>query len=310
MSEHRELIKRAIDANALTAVSSTGTAINPNIWDQKLREFEEQNLIVTPLADAYDFTGPGADYRVTVDGTPAAAAQLVETTAVSITAYEATRKVTFTPTEYGKAYQVSDKEMRRSFFDVMNRVSRKLGYSLALLKEANAVSVARLANTAANILANGATAASLIASSNTLGLNEVLAGARKIELNDYTPVALCVNKFQKEQLLKLSNLNDVSKFGTRDAIAKGLVGELFGVQIYNSNSISNDATNTSTAKAIMFGRSGSGEGALGYAVKAYPKIATQYFAADRATTVVAVEEYDFQALHPNAIVTIQTWSTA
>lgn len=310
MTEHRELIKRAIDANALTASVSTGTAINPSIWDQKLREFEEQSLIVTPLCESYDFTGPGADYSVFVDGTAAAGAALTETTAMSITAYEATRKVTFTPTEFGKAYQVSDKEMRRSFFDTMTRISRKLGYSLAVLKEANAVSAARSANTGANILANGATAASLIASSNTLGLNEVLAAARKIEVNDYQPVSLCINKFQKEQLLKLSNLNDVSKFGTRDAIAKGVVGELFGITIYHSNSISNDGTNGSTAKAIMLGRSGSGEGALGYAVKAYPKVASEYDVLGRFWTVAAVEEYDFDALHPNAIVTVQTWSTA
>jgi HK97 family phage major capsid protein len=309
MTQHQELIKRAIDTNALSASVSTGTAINPSIWDQKLREFEEQSLIVTPLCESYDFTGPGADYSVFVDGTAAAGAALTETVALTITAFEATRKVTFTPTEYGKAYQVSDKEMRRSFFDVMNRITRKLGYSLAVLKESNAVSAARTAATY-NILANGAAAASNIASTNTLGLNEILAAARKIETHDYQPVSLSINKFQKEQLLKLSNLNDVSKFGTRDAIAKGVVGELFGITIYHSNSISNDATATSTAKAIMLGKSGSGEGALGYAVKAYPKVASEYDVLGRFWTVAAVEEYNFQALHPLAIVTIQTWSTA
>jgi HK97 family phage major capsid protein len=273
----------------------------------KLHDYLTAKLVVTPLAQLFDFRGPGVDYKVTIDATPTAAAALVETDAISISAVS-TRAVTFTPTEYGKAFQVTDKEMNRAFFNTMDNFSKKLGYSLALQKDTLAVSTLRSGATTSQIT-DGVAAVSSLASTNTLDFDEITKAARTIENYYYTPTKLVINNFQKEQLLKLSKVQDVSQFGTREAVQKGLIGELFGLQIFATTQISNGATSASnTAAAIMLGESGTGEQALGYAVKADPTIRTDIDILYRTHTIAAHEEYNFQVLHPNAVVLIYTYS--
>lgn len=307
MDYRQEFIQRAIDANALTAASSAGTAINPNMWDMMLRDYQEAKLVVTPLAQLFDFRGPGVDYKVTVDEAPTAAAALVETDAVSISTVS-TRNVTFTPAEYGKAFQVTDKEMNRAFFNTMQNFTKKLAYSLALKKDDLAISTIR-SNATHSVIANGKAAVSSLASSDTLDFDEIVLAARKIENALYTPKALVINNFQKEQLLKLDGVKNVHQFGTRDAVQRGLIGELFGLQIFATTQISNGSSSESnTAKALVLGESRSGEQALGYAVKADPVIRTDIDVLYRAHTIVAHEEYDFKMLHPGAACWIATYS--
>lgn len=307
MDYREEIIQRAVDANALTSISAAGQAINPNIWDTVLRDYETEKLIVTPMAQLFDFRGFGVDYRVTIDSTPTEADALVETDPISISAIS-TRNVVFTPTEYGAAFQVTDKEMNRAFFNTMSNFSKKLGYKLALKKDSLAVATAR-AGAGNTILANGrATAGDLVAGDN-LGYTEIIDAARTIENAFYEPHSIVINNFQKAQLLSLDKVNKANEFGTRDGVAKGLVGELFGIQIFSTTRITKEASGaTSTAKAIMFGRSGGGDEALGYAVKADPIVRTDIDILYRTHTIAAHEEYDFKVLHPNAICLVQTWS--
>lgn len=303
----KELIKRAIGANGLTSAGAEGTAINPNIWDTRLREFEQANLVFTNLAEQFDLRGPGADLKVTIDDAPSAAAALVETDDVTVSTFS-TRNITFTPTEQGAAYQLSDKEMRRAFFNVMERMTKKLGYSLALRKDSLGITEAKT-NATHSVLANDVAAATDLASTDTLGYAEIIDAARKIENSHYRPVALVMNNYQKAQVLKLDKVNKANEFGTRDAVARGLIGELFGLELYATTQISNEASAESdTAKAIMLGESGTGEKAVGYAVKADPVVETEYHALGRYRDIVAVEEYDWAVLHPGAICTIQTYS--
>ncbi len=306
MDYRTEFIQRAVDANALVSSSSAGTAINPNMWDMKLHAYQEAKLIVTPLAQLFDFRGPGVDYKVTVDAAPTAAAALVETDAISISAMS-TRNVTFTPTEYGKAFQVSDKEMNRAFFNTMENFTKKLGYALALKKDSLAVTELRLGTS--TVIANSVAAVSSLASSDTLDFDDIVKAARTIENLYYTPTKLVINNYQKEQLLKLDKVSDVSQFGTREAVQRGLIGELFGLQIYATTQISNGASaESNTAKAIMIGESQTGEQALGYAVKADPTIRTDIDILFRTHTIAAHEEYDFVLIHPDAVCMIATWS--
>jgi len=303
----KELIKRAIDGNGLTSAGAEGTAINPNIWDLRLREYEEANLVFTQLAEEFDLRGPGADLKVTIDDAPSAAAALVETDDVSITTFS-TRNVTFTPSEVGAAYQVSDKEMRRAFFNVMERMTKKLGYAMALKKDTDGITEGRT-SAGSTILANNVSAATDLASTDTLGYEEIIDAARAIENNNYVPTDLVMNNYQKAQLLKLDKVNKANEFGSRDAVQRGLIGELFGINLYASTQISNETSGaTDTAQALLLGRSGTGERALGYAVKHDPTVEVEYHARGRYHDIVGVEEYDWATLHGNAIAIIQTWS--
>lgn len=305
MENKREFIKKTVDANA--AIYNIGTnaesiKINPNIWDFKIREYETANLVVAPLAEFFDFRGPGVDYKVTIDEAPSAAGLLVETDAVTVSSVS-TRSVTFTPKEYGARYQVTRKEAVRAFFNLAERMSKKLGYSLFLKKDALAVSCLQAATNI--IYANARAVATDVAATDKMTPSLIAAGTKTMENLYYTPKTLVMNYYQKNDLLNNTTITDVSKFGTRSAIEKGVFGEIFGVQLVVSHSI---GVSSNVSKAILLGTSGSGEGAFGYAIKRDPMVETQYDAIYRVWDIVAHEEYDFQIMHQGAIVLLGTYA--
>jgi len=303
----KEFIMRALDtSNAFISTDSEATAVNPNIWDSRLRDYEEKNLVITPQAEQFDFRGPGVDYKVTIDDAPSAATALTETADVTISSFS-TRNVTFTPTEYGAAYQLTRKEAVRAFFNVAERMVKKLGYSLAQKKDALAVAAVNT-GASSSVFANSKTAATAIASTDTLAYDDITEAIRKIENYAYTPTKMFVSYNQKEQLLNLQTVNRADEFGTRSAIAKGFIGELFGLEIFVSHSITEETAGSAKYhRAIVMGASGTGEQALGYAIKRDPIIEREYHARGRYWDIVAHEEYNFQILHPKALCLIYTY---
>ncbi len=301
----REFIKKALDTTNgfIMSESAEAQAVNPNVWDYRLKEYEEKVLVVTPLAEYFDFRKPGVDYKVTIDEAPSVASALVETADVSISAFS-TRNVTFSPSEYGAGYQLTRKEAVRAFFNVADRMVTKLGYSLAQKKDALAVSTIYNGATT-TIYANSKTVATDIASTDTLKYIDITRAMDTIEQLYYTPDTMLINFRQKKQLLDLETVHKANEFGTRTAIQKGLVGELFGLQIFVSHSI---PIESNKAKAIIMGSSRTGEKAFGYAVKRDPMIEKEYHARGRYWDIVAHEEYDFKVLHPDAICLLVTYA--
>lgn len=301
MESKRELIKRALDTTN-AAMSSNQTAINPTIWDTKLREFQEAALVMTPLAEQFDFRGAGSDYTVTVDAAPAAAALLVETTDVSVTAFS-TRNLTFTPKEYGQGYQLTKQEASRAFFNVADRMVRKLGYALALKKDSLAISTVTSGATS-TVIVNSKTNVTDLAATDVLNLPSITKAKQTIETLHYVPTEMVINYGQKKALLDNANVTQAHQFGTRSGIEKGLIGELYGLQVFATENI---GAASHVVYALVLGKTRSGEKAFGYAVKRDPQIEKQYFARGRFWDVVATEEYDFQVIHPDAICKIATY---
>lgn len=306
----KEFIKRAVDStNGFGTFQSEGTAVNPNIWDFRLRDYQEKLLVLTPQAEQFDFRGAGTDYKVTIDEAPSAASALVETDDISISAFS-TRNITFDPSEYGAGYQLTRNEAVRAFFNVADRMTKKLGYSLALKKDGLAYSTI-LSGAGNAVIANGVAAASSLASTDTLGYEEITKAVRLIEEDLYMPMDMFVSYKQKQDLLDLQSVNHADEFGTRDAVARGLVGELFGLKIWVSHSITAQTSGSVIFEdALVLGRTGSGERAFGYAIKRDPIIEREYHARGRYWDIVAHEEYDFKVLHPNAICKISTYRSA
>lgn len=311
MDYRREFIKRAIDTtNAFGTFNTEGAAVNPNVWDFKLRDYEEENLVLTPQAEQFDFRGAGVDYKVTIDEVPSAAAALTETVDVTISNFT-TRNTTFTPTEYGAAYQLTRKEAVRSFFNSADRMVKKLGYSLALKKD-NLAYAELVAGAGNSVIVNSKTALTALASTDTLNYAGITEAIKLIEEDVYTPMDMFISYKQKQDLLNLQTINNADKFGTRSAVSRGLVGELFGLNIWVSHSITKSTVGGSNYydKAVVLGRSGTGEKAFGYAIKRDPLIEREYHARGRYWDIVAHEEYDFAILHANAICTIATYNSA
>ena len=299
----KEFIKRALDANAFDAAGAEGTAVNPNIWDTRLRDYQSEALVVAPLAEQYDLTGPGADLKVTIDEKPsAAAAALTEGNDVSVTAIT-TRPITFTPTQYAARYQVSQKEFVRAFFNTMENATKKLGYQLALAKDT--LCITKLDAAAGTTIApTGGTIGSLT-SSHTIGYDEIINAARAIKNNLYTPASLIVNHFQAADLLRLDKVNKANEFGSREGLQRGLIGSLFGVQIFETTQI---GVVGDEAEAYMIGQTPTGEKAFGVAVKESPTINQDYNVVNLSYDIVGHEDFDVQVLHPDAVCKIVTWS--
>jgi hypothetical protein len=303
MDTRIELIKQAIDAtDGFYSSQSEAVAVNPDMWDLKLRDFVRQNVVITPLAEYFDFTGIGATHKVTIDDEPSAASALVETSDVSVVAFS-TRPVTFDPAEYGGRYQLSYAEAARAFFNVGERMVTKLGYAMVIKKDQLAYSCLST-NAGTSVFANGKSVSSDIASTDTLNLADILTGIAAMKVLKYQPKALIISPQQEKQLMSITTLQQANTFGTRSVIGGGEVGVLFGLNVVMSHSVT---TANNRAKAIILGETLSGEKAFGYAQKRLPLIESDKAIAGRYVDYVGTEEYDFQALHTSGIYGITTY---
>jgi N4-gp56 family major capsid protein len=298
-----ELIKNAIDSNAFISTTTTAGYINPEVWNRQVLRHVEEVVVVSPLAKVYDdiLGAAGDTINVTIDVEPTAASALTETTAVTIDAMTNTQ-VVFTPTEYGAAYQLSDKEARRAFYDVAGNMAKKLGYRLAVKRESAAIT--ELTDNAGNsIVANGV-ASSAIASSDTMDYDDIVDAKKKIMEDKLIPRYLVVSVGQLAQLQKTAAFRDASQFGGRETILGGELKVVGGLTVMWSTLIQ---PSSSKSKALMLGVDLSGEAPFGIARKKLPSIASERDELGRFTNFVAVEEYQIKMLRANGVCTIQTY---
>lgn len=302
--EKIELIKQAIDANGFFSnPNAEAAAVNPAMFDMKLRDYVRQNVVITPLAEQFDFTAPGATWKVTIDDEPAAAGALVETNDVTVSSFS-TGNVTFDPAEYGVRYQLSYAEAARAFFNVGERMVNKIGYQMTIKKDALAYA-ALIGSAGTTVFANGKSASSDVTSTDTLNLADILTGIATMKVAKLRPTALIVSPLHEKQLMSITTLQQANTFGTRNVIGEGVVGTLFGLSVIMSHSVTTSPANRS--KAVILGVTGSGEKAFGYAQKRLPMIETFRNIAGRFVDYVGTEEYDFKVLHSSAIYAISTY---
>jgi len=301
MSE--EIIQRAIDSNGFMTSANSADFINPEFWNKEVLRFQENMLVITKLGRVYKDlqANPGDTLNITVDAEPTEASDLTESADVDIDALTFTQ-VQFTPTERGKAYQLHDKEKRRTFVDLMSNVVMKLGYGLAKKKEALVISTIT-AGAGNAIVANGV-ASSDISNADVIDEDDILRARAEIKKDKYTPTDLIISVGQEYSLLGNSLFNNADKYGGREAVLGGKIGQAFGVNVYWSDMI---VPTNSVSKAIMLGQSQGGEPAFGIAQLSAPSIERQRWARGRYEDFVAVEDYDVAVLHPNAICTIETY---
>lgn len=301
--EASEFIAKAYDANAFTTAQTSAGYINPEIWNKEVLVHVKENLVVAPLGKNYTdlLDKPGDTLNITVGVEPAAAASVAESSAVSITDYEKTQ-VVFSPSEYGAAYQLTNKEKSRSFINLMQDMTAQLGYQLALKKDD--VCIALLQASAGNsVVANGV-ASSDIASSDTMDYDDIVNAKKEIMVDKLIPKFLIVGAEQYADLLKLEAFRDASKF-SGDVALNGFIGRISGIDVFWSTQI---APAASKAKAIMLGVDGSGVAPFGIAQKKNPYLETEYHALERYTDIVAVEDYSVKLLRANGVCTIETYA--
>jgi N4-gp56 family major capsid protein len=292
-----ELIQNAIGANGFTTDETSAGLINPSYWNKQLMAYLTKSLVVANKAKVFnDILGQdGSSFKVTIDATPTAAAAVAETDDVTASVFETVTQVTFTPSEYAKAYQLSDKEARRGFFNVMENMTKKIGYAFALLQDTTAVSL--LQTSAGNsIIANGA--ATSAASTDTLDYDDIVNACKEIRADLMVPRFLFVSPGGFAQLAKAAQFSYVEHAGTDETLRTGSIGKIYGLTVYETTQI---APSSNQTKAIVLGVDQLGEPVFGIGNKAMPEIRMQRFELGRYTDIVGVCEWDMQMLRVNGV---------
>lgn len=292
------IIMNAIGSNGFTTDETTAGYINPTYWNRQLLAFLEERLVVANQAKVYDdiLGQDGSSFKVTIDAVPTAAAAVSETDDVTVSAFETMSQVTFTPSEYAKAYQMSDKQARRGFIDTMSNMTRKIAYALALKRDDTAVTL--LQTSAGNTYNVNNVVHSNLASSDTLDYNTIVSGCKLIRDDLLVPYALFVSPGGFAQLAKAQQFSYVQNAGTDETLRSGQIGKIYGLTVYETTQI---APSSNKTKSFILARDQMGEPVFGIGRKALPTIRSQRWELGRYTDVVGVEEWDMQMLRVNGV---------
>jgi len=298
----RDFVQKAYDGNAFTTSQASAGYINPEIWNKEILAHVEANLVVARLGKQYTdlLNKPGDTLNITVGVEPAAASAVAESASVTVSAYTKTQ-VIFTPSEYGAAYQLTNKEKSRPFYNIMQDMVAELGYKLALKKDS--VAVALLQASAGNsVVANGVVS-SAIASSDVMNHEAVVNAKVELHKDKMIPYAVI---FNYSQLGDLEKTDAARQSGLGDQIlANGFIRRYAGMEAYVTTQI---AIGSSKSKAIVLGKDTRGLPPFGIAQKVNPYLEKEYHALERYTDIVAVEEYDIKVLRANGICTIESYA--
>lgn len=294
MSE--QTLARALETNAYTLAGGTGASggLNPTFWVPQIERFAKAKVVVAPLGVVRnDLLGmTGESFKVNFDSELTVAA-LTETTAITPSAISYTN-ITLTPTEYGGAFTITDKERIRSINDVMADKTRDAGYAFA--KKKDQVILAELQSSAGNsVVANGV-AVSAIASSDTLDTDDIADAITELRVDDYQAKYLIIHPRCENALIKLSDFIDASVYGGREAIMNGEIGKYLGLRVLVSTLVPRNSTTTTAYDNFVLG-----DRAFVIAPKKPITVRSDYKVLDREYVVAYTEEYDVSALHTNAI---------
>jgi len=303
MDNRQILVKNAITTGGFQSTATAAGYINPTLWNKTVLQFLEETLVVADKAKVYTdlLGGEGATLNVTVRTTPITAAAVAESADVSISTYDA-GQIVFTPSEYAAAFQLSDKQARRAFYDVQMDMAREIGYALSELRDTTAITLLSSGN-GNSVIANNVTASDL-ASSDTLDFDDIVKAMTEIRKDKLVPKWLIVSAGQAGDLLKSAQFVRADYAGDSLAFRGGLLGKILGLDVFWTTQI---APSSSVTKALMIGVDNSGNSSFGIAVKASPTIRTQRFERGRYTDIVGVEEWDMKVLRANGICTISSY---
>lgn len=303
MNDEYMFIERALDANAFDTSTTTAGHVNATYWEKRLRDHVSANLVALQMGEdrSSEMSGDGEAFNFTIEDEPAAASATAESADASIDAISSSQ-ITLTPTEYTSARQYTDKQARRAFFSVNERLMASIGYSLGI--KADSLAISEMQTNAGNsVVANGV-ASSALASSDTLDHKDVVS-AMKANASDKfgNHRGLIVSVSQGHDLMMDSTFLTADKYGVDKATARnGLIGfTAFAIPVFVTTQV---PVASSKAKAILV----SAPDAFLYGFKARGELRTDYNALGRYTNIVGAIDFDVAVARANALCTIQTWS--
>ena len=297
-----ELIQRAWDANAFNTGQAEAQLVNPDYWDKRVMDHVRANIVALQFGvDKSSELIDGDTLKVTILEEPTAASAVAESAASAVEKFDL-RQVELSPTEYSRTYQLTDKQMRRQFFNSMEVMASKLGYGLALT--ADDLTIAELQSTSTNQVVAGGVAASALASSNRMSFRALMEAVTTNEEEKHTQHrAVIVNPVQAMDLSLDPAFQRSGDAGPGEAANRnGYIGQAAGISVFRTTQI---PKSDDVSSAILI----SDPEAFGYVFKPTGGIRTEYHARRRYTDIVSTIDFDVALFRPKAVCRITTWAS-
>ena len=290
----------AIDSNIYKTDDATAQYVNPEYWSQKLVKALREKVVLEKFG-RQDFRGLGKNVRKINIPKNAyeTAGELTEGVATPVSALSYS-EVEITFTEYGIAYQVSEKELNSGLKFIFQDIVERATYALAAKKE-QVIRDALLDGAGLSKYVNDKDNTT-ITSDDTLDLDTIIDAMALMKAQNAMPKVLVIHPNQEKSIKKL--LVDAGSNVIRDklvAVENGFIGQIAGVDVYVNNFVKSDTENSVTVyKALMLGPN-----AFAVAYQQEAKIRwNEDSIRDRAVTFEAHECYGVGVLEPNAVCVI------
>ena len=290
---------------AAIANSTTTTSVEdfiPEIWSQRVRDFRDDNLIVTQLMEVdTSLQGPGDLLHIMKyvkdDLTPEAHTETATVATKEITSDE----VQLIPETKAVRVIVSDQSARRSIPNMVSRAAERLGVAHAELIEDTLIGELEEEMTIANyedqIIDDSGTA---ITAALLKGyFSQATTKFAKANYGDMEKFAV-MRPEEYELVLDDSQFVDASEFGGREAVLNGEVARYKGFRILQSNRLrqSGEFGNDSDDHDMWFLVRDS----CTVAYKQQPTIETERIIERLATQVVSSIDFGVVLVYPDRVV--------
>jgi len=247
---------------ALSGQTTTaGAVFIPEIWSKNILLATENNLVAANCVERYD--GEVSEYgdiiRIpNIDNLAVTAVTELDEVNYQ-TATEGQNTITIDK-YYESSLLISDKLNKQSKYSLGAKYQEKCGYAVAKQVDSD---VLGLYSGLSQDVGTGSTA---ISEANMLIANRYLDVADAPSSERY----FIVNSYGKHDILGIDNFiryEKTGKGGNASPLYTGLIGELYGVQIYISNNVPTVATSPVTAHGLFFQKE-----AFGLAMQMNPKV--------------------------------------
>lgn len=237
---------------------TTGAVFIPEVWAKEIQVATEANLVMANLVQRFDADVASNGDVIHIPNLSNLTANN-KVTEVQVTLQAPTEtETTITISNHKEvSFLVEDRVSRQSAYNLPQVYGKRAGYAIAQQIDADLASLYTGLSQSAGAGTTAMDLARIITAVQTLDLNDVPTTERYMLASPYA----------KGDLLAIDTLQEVDKSGTPNALRNGLIGDLFGVEIYVS---SQTPQVTTVAHNILFHKD-----AFGLAIQIQPSVEMQ-----------------------------------